>query len=167
MARANQHRNTNESSEAAATFAEETGRTGAEILTMTARMAEQSVARFSHMIGVGSGAGKTDEQHTRRMEVLQECGSALGKGYQDIWQECVSWTQGQFQANLTAVSRLMQCRTPQELIAAQNQLFGENIALAITANRRIADISKEMADHAAEKITELANQTEQAGKRAA
>ena len=133
----------------------------------TTGIAEQSAEQFSQLFGVGGDPEQTAQRYNRSVEALQECGGAVAKGYQDISREYVSWVQGQFQTTLSTFSRLAQCRTPQELIAVQNQLFGENIALMLNANRRFAEIAKEMADRAAEKITDLADQTEQEQRRAA
>ena len=58
MARTNQRPAAREiTDETVPKIAEETGRTGADILTMTARVAERSVERLSSMFGVGPGRG--------------------------------------------------------------------------------------------------------------
>lgn len=163
MARSTQQNAREAAAEAAGNIADETGNAGADILSMTARMAERSAERFSGMFG-GGDADAAAQRYARSAEVLQDCGRAVAEGCQELSREYLNWARGQFQANLTAFSKLAQCRSPQELIAAQNQLFGENVALALSANRRFAEISKEIADRAAEKITQLADQAPQAGR---
>jgi hypothetical protein len=164
MARNNQLR---ESNKPAGNLTDETSPARVDMLAMTARVAEQSVDGFSSMLGVGTDAERAAQQYTRNVEVLQECSSAFGAGYQEISSECVNWAQGQLHANLNAFSRWMQCRTTQELLAVQSQLFGENIALILIANRRLAEVAKKMADRAAGKITEMAGHMQQAENRAA
>jgi len=168
MARSTQRQAANDAgNEAAWKATDETIRTGADILNMNAWVAERSVEQFSSMFGIGRHADQATQTYGRSMEVLRECGTVFGKSYQDIAAEYVNWAQAQFRTNLSAVSRLLQCRTPQELLAAQNQLFGENLALALTAHRRFSEISKDMSDLAAEKIAELAEHTQDTEARAA
>jgi hypothetical protein len=162
MARGNQTAR-EAAAEAAGNMADEAGNAGADILSMTARMAERSAERFSGLFG-GEDAEATAQRYARSTEVLQDCGRAVAEGYQELSREYLNWARGQFQSNLTAFGKLAQCRSPQELIAAQNQLFGENVALALSANRRFAEISKEIADRAAEKITALADQGTPTGR---
>lgn len=165
MARHNQpHAGSNE---AAAGAAEEAGRAGADILRMTASAAEKSAEQFSQMFGMGGDSEQAAQRYSRGIGLLQDWVSAAANGYQDITREYLTWAQGQFQATTGALARLAQCRTPQDLVATQNQLLGENIALVLNANRRVAEIAKEVADRAAEKITRLADDAEQARKQAA
>jgi hypothetical protein len=152
--------------EAASRTADEVQKTGADILSMTTRMAERSTEQFSQFFGAGRDAELATRKYGQRMEVLQECGSAMAKGYQDISREYLSFARGQFEANVVAFSRLAQCRTPQELLAAQNQLFGESIALALKANGRFAEIAKEVADQTTASIEELADKNERADQAA-
>ena len=162
MARSNQHQTASEAAVSAATEAE---RAGADILSITARVAEKSAEQFSQIFGVGRDGEQSAERYSRGLEALQECAVVAAKGYQDFSQEYLNWAQGQFQTTWTTLARLAQCRTPQEVLAAQNQLLGENVALALNANRRFAEIAKDMTDVAAAKISALAEHTEQ--KRAA
>jgi len=101
------------------------------------------------------------------MGLLQNWALISGAGYRDISSEYVNWLQNQMQVNLASVSRIMQSRSPGQLVAAYNQLLGENIALILTLNGRIAGISKAAVDRAAERITELAEEAELARDQAA
>ena len=82
-------------------------------------------------------------------------------------REYVNWLQKQAQTNMTALFRLMQCRTGEQFVAAYNQLLGENIALALMFNGRVAEISKELVDRTAERMTEVAEQTRETKQQAA
>jgi hypothetical protein len=146
-----------EAQEAVNQTAEQAQRTGADILSISARMAERTVEQFSRALGAGRGE-LSCEHYARGLEVLADCGEAVARGYREISREYVRYAQSQMQTNLSALSRLSQCRSPQELMAAQNQLFGENVALALSANRRFAEIAKEMADTTAEKITTISDE---------
>lgn len=153
MARSNTQQN-----RASTEVFEETAAAGSEALGMARRAAERSSEQFSQLFGGSSrNAEEAAQRYSRGVEVLAECGTVVGKGYQELSRAYMTWLQEQYQANLSALSKLMQCRTPQELVAAQNQLLGENLALALTANRRFSEISKEVADQTAEKITHFSD----------
>ena len=64
MARSNQQQT---SSEAAASAATEAERTGANILSITARVAEKSAEQFSQIFGVGRDAEQTVQRYNRGM----------------------------------------------------------------------------------------------------
>jgi hypothetical protein len=140
---------------------------GENIATLSARAAEQSVNGFSRMLGWGQNPGDVMQQSRRGMEVVQAYARLLGNGYRDVSLECMNWARNQAQTNVTSLARIMQCRTPDQLIASYNQFVGENIALALTLNGRVAEISKEVVDRTAERIIEAAEQTQQAKNQAA
>ena len=140
---------------------------GANILTLSTRAAEQSAQGFSRMLGLGQNSGDVIQQSSRTMGLLQNWALISGAGYREISLEYVNWLQKQMQVNLTSVSRIMQSRTPDQLVAAYNQFVGENIALILTLNGRIAGISKAAVDRTAERITELAEEAELARDQAA
>jgi hypothetical protein len=140
---------------------------GENILTLSARAAEQSVNGFSRMLGWGRNPADVMQQSQRGMEVAQAWARFLGNGYRDISLEYMNWARNQAQTNVTSLARIMQCRTPDQLIASYNQFVGENIALALTLNGRVAEISKEVVDRTAERIIETAEQTQQAKDQAA
>jgi hypothetical protein len=163
MARNRQHE-VREASDEGVKAAEEMG---ANILALSARAAEKSVNGFSRMLGLGQNTHNVMQQSQRSMEVMQAWTRLLGIGYQDMSNEYMTWARNQMQTNVSSLARFTQCRTPDQLLACYNQLLGENIALALTLNGRLAEISKEVVDRTAERITEVAEQTQQAKKQAA
>jgi hypothetical protein len=140
------------------------GETGANIATLYSRAAEQSVEGFSRM---GHNADEMFQQSARGMELAQNWARTCGAAYQDMSREYVNWLQKQAQTNMNSLVRLMQCRTGEQFVAAYNQLFGENIALALMLNGRVAEISKEVVDRTAERITEMAEQAQETKQQAA
>jgi Phasin protein len=143
------------------------GEMGTNILTLSVRAAEQSINGFSRMLGLGQNTGDAIEQSRRGIEVVQAWTRLLGIGYQDMSKEYLNWARNQMQTNVTSVARFMQCRTPDQLLACYNQLLGENIALALTLNGRLAEISKQVVDRTAETIIDVAEQKQEAEKQAA
>jgi hypothetical protein len=156
-----------EAPEAADRGVKAAGEMGANIVTLSARVVEQSINGLSTMLGMGQNTGDVVQQSARGMEVVQNWMLLLGAGYRDISREYVNWAQNQVQTNTTSLAKMMQSRTPDEFLAAYNQLLGENIALALTLNGRIAEISKQVVDRTAERMTELAQQTQQTKDQAA
>jgi hypothetical protein len=129
------------------------------IFTLYSRAAEQSVNGFARMAGLGQNPGEVFQESARGLELGQNWARTFGAAYQNISMEYVNWLQKQAQVNVTSLLRLMQCRTAQQLAAAYNQLLGENIALALMLNGRVAEISKEAVDRTAESMTEMAEET--------
>jgi hypothetical protein len=163
MARNRQHQ-AREAADEGVKAAEEMG---ANIVTLSARVTEQSINGLSTMLGMGQHTGDVVQQSARGMEVVQNWMLLLGAGYRDISREYVNWAQNQVQTNTTSLAKMMQSRTPDEFLAAYNQLLGENIALALTLNGRVAEISKQVVDRTAERIIKLAEQTQQTKGQAA
>jgi hypothetical protein len=163
MARNRQH----EAREAADEGVKAAEEMGANILALSTRAAEQSVNGFSRLLGLGQNTEDVKQQSQRGMEVMQAWTRLLGIGYRDMTKEYMNWAQNQMQTNVNSLARFMQCRTPDQLLACSNQLLGESIALALALNGRLAEISKEVVDRTAERITEVAEQTQQAKKQAA
>jgi hypothetical protein len=143
------------------------GEMSANIFTLYSRAAEQSVNGFSRMVGLGQNPGEVLQESARGVELAQNWARTFGAAYQEISSEYVNWLQKQAQTNMTSLLRLMQCRTVEQLAAAYNQLLGENIALALMLNGRVAEISKEVVDRTAERMTEVAEQTREAKRQAA
>ena len=154
MARNRQH----ELRQAADEGVKAAGEIGASISSLPARAAEQSADGFARMFGFGRNAGDMAQQSVRGMQLVQDWTGVYGAGYRDISLEYAKWAQNQLQANLSSFFRIMQCRTPDQLFTAYNRLLGENIALALTLNGRVAEVSKAVVDRTAQKITEAAEQ---------
>ena len=139
---------------------------GAHIFTLSTRAAEQSVAGFSRMVGLGQSPSNVVEQTSRAMVLMQNWAVIAAGGFREISSEYMNWLQSNGLGNLTSLTRIMQSRTPDQLLSAHNQLLGENIARLLILNGRIAEISKEMVDRTADRITELAEETDLAQERA-
>jgi hypothetical protein len=142
------------------------GEMGANIYALS-RSAEQSVNGFSRMVGFGQSPREAFQESARGLELAQNWARTFGGAYQDISLEYVNWLQKQAQTNMTSLLRLMQCRTAEQLAAAYNQLLGENIALALMLNGRVAEISKEVVDRTAERMAEVVEQTRETKQQAA
>ena len=163
MARNRQH----EAREAADEGVKAAEEIGANILTLSARAAEQSVNGFSRLLGLGQNTEDVKQQSQRGMEVMQSLDPAFGhrvsryvEGIHELGAKPDA-DEHEFARQIHAMphagsaSRLLQ------------SVAGENIALALALNGRLAEISKEVVDRTAERITEVAEQTQQAKKQAA
>jgi phasin family protein len=83
-----------------------------------------------------------------------QSGTILAGGLQNISREWVDFTRKRIRQNLQHVDALANCRTPHELIAAHSDLFRDNMEDFVHSARRIAEISAQMAEEAARKMTD-------------
>ena len=109
------------------------GEIGATMFRLSAQAAEESVQGFSRMFGFGENAAEVFQQSGRGIEAAQNSALILGEACRDTYLEYAHWVQNQMQCNLASVSRIMQTRRPDQLVAAYNQLLGENVALLLTS----------------------------------
>ena len=96
---------------------------GATMFRLSARAAEQSLNGFSRMFGFGENAPDVFQQFARGTEAMQNSALVFAGAYRDVSLEYVNWAQNQMQSSSTALSRMMQNRTPDQLVAAYNQFF--------------------------------------------
>ena len=102
MARNRQH----EMRQAADEGVKTAGEMRENVLTLSARAAEQSVNGFSRMLGLGQNPGDAMQQWLRSMEIAQASARFLGTGYRDISLEYMNWARNQMQTNVTSLARI-------------------------------------------------------------
>jgi phasin family protein len=119
---------------------------------------EQSFGGFARAFGLsGENAQQAAEQSRRNMESIMQSGTILANGMQSVSRELFELARKRLEQNLQRTDALMHSRTPQDVMAAQSELFRENMEDLIETTRRIADISKEVAENAGRKMSELAS----------
>src|SRR5919199_5461392 len=163
---------TAEASQQAARASAEIARSNAETvqqimqsgLTMASQAAERSVEQFTSIFGLSDErAEETAQQSSRNIEAIAECNTVLARGFQDISREWVSLAQDRLQKNLDGFNALLRCRSLQDMIAVQSTLVRDNLEQMLGNGRRIAEMSVQVANEAAQKITA---QAEENAKRA-
>jgi phasin family protein len=98
---------------------------------------------------------------------VTEAGGILAQGMQKISSEWLNLAQHRLKMNLDGLGKLWACKTPQDLIATQSGLVRENIEKALENSRRIAELSIEVANEAADKINSTARESADHMRRAA
>ena len=91
----------------------------------------------------------------------------LAQGMQKISSEWLNLAQHRLQMNLDGFGKLLACKTPQDVIATQSDLVRENIEKVLENSRRIAQLSIDVTNEAAEKISSTARERADHMRRAA
>ena len=125
---------------------EAAGETASEL---TAR----SMRQFARASGVtGEDSQRATEQSCANLERIVQSGTAIAGAMQSISREWLAFAQKRMHENIDSVDHLVSCRTPQELFTAQSDLVRNNIDDFIQSTRRVAELSLQMANEAAEKM---------------
>jgi len=123
---------------------------------MASQLTEQSVQGFARAFGMsGERAEQAAAQSSRNMECFVQSGTVIAGAMQNISREMIDFTRKRVEQNLQRVDALANCRTPQEILAAQSDLFRDNLEDFVQSMRRISEISAEMADEAARRMSDL------------
>jgi phasin family protein len=122
---------------------------------MATQFTERSMEQFARAFGIsGESAQHATQQSSRNLESIVQSGTILASGMQNISREWVDFARKRMQENLNRADALVNCRTPQELLAAQSDLIRDNLEDFVQSTRRIAEISMHMADEAVRKMTD-------------
>jgi phasin family protein len=132
----------------AAAATQETIRTAVE---SAARTFQDSAEQIGQALGVSRQQGEEfAQQSSRNLEAVTQCNAILARGFQEISREWLSLAQHRFQRNLEGLQALASCRTAQEIVAAQTDLVREHIQEVVENGRRIAEVSMNVANEAAQ-----------------
>ena len=136
-------------------------------LSMASQATERSLEQFAQTFGFsGRQAEEAARQSSRNIEAVAEASTVLAQGFQDLSREWASLAQDRFRRNLDGFNELWGCRTLQDLAAVQSRLLRENLELLVNNSRRLAELSVEVADQAAQRITAEARETATRARRA-
>ncbi len=136
-------------------------------LSMASQATERSLEQFAQTFGFsGRQAEEAARQSSRNIEAVAEASTVLAQGFQDLSREWASLAQDRFRRNLDGFNELWGCRTLQDLAAVQSRLMRENLELLVHNSRRLVEMSVEVADQAAQRITAEARETATRARRA-
>jgi phasin family protein len=120
---------------------------------MASRLTERSMEQFARAFGIsGENTQHATRQSSRNLESILQSGTILANGMQNISREWVDFARKRMQQNLNHADALANCRTPQELLAAQSDLVRDNLEDFVQSTRRIAEISMQVADEAVRRM---------------
>lgn len=124
----------------------------------------QSLQFGSHPDG---GALGLSEEAAHNLRAVAQSSTTLARGLQDVSREVVTRTQQRLQRNLEGLHALARCRSLRDLVEVQSSLLRENLEQTIESNRRIAELTVQMADAATKSVAVQADRTAQRFNRVA
>ena len=93
--------------------------------------------------------------------------SELARGVQDVSREWFELSQKRLLKNLDGLSSLAQCRSVPDLMAVQTALIRDNLEQTLDNSRRMAELTRQLADEASRIVTAQSEKSLQRVSRAA
>ena len=122
---------------------------------MASELAGKSVERFARACGVsGESAQQATEQSARNFESIVQSGTILAGGMQNISLELLNFARKRLEQSMHRVEALVNCRTPQEVLAVQSDLVRDSLEDFVQSTRHIAEISSQMAEEAVRRMSD-------------
>jgi hypothetical protein len=122
---------------------------------MAGQLTERSMERFARAFGVtGESAQQATEASSRNLESIVHSATILAGGLQSISREWLDFARKRVEQNMHRFDALATSRTPQEILAAQSDLMRDNLEDFVQSTRRVAEISMQMADEAARRMSD-------------
>jgi Phasin protein len=114
------------------------------------------LSRASGLVGKNGDLGM--QQSLRNVETVMESGTAFASAIHNISREVVELTSNRLQQNMNVIDALTKCRSPEEFVRTQSEFVRQQIGDYVQSTRRIAEISLDMADQAADKASRSVGQ---------
>jgi hemerythrin-like domain-containing protein len=131
-------------------------------------MARRSTEQAARLFGLPSGnAEDLTGQTSENLRAVAQSGTALVRGFQDVSREMFELSQKRLQRNLDGLNQIARCRSIADLVAAQSSLLRDNLEQTLDNNRRIAELTIQVAEEATRGTTVQAQQTTQRFSRVA
>ena len=114
---------------------------------------ERVTDQFTNVLGFsGPKAEEVARQSTHNIEAVSHASTVLARGFQEVSHEVFELAQERLKKNTEALTRVAQCRSVQDLVAAQSELVRDNLQQLLDATRRIAEVSLRFAEEATRTI---------------
>jgi hypothetical protein len=121
-------------------------------LSLITRMAEDSTKEYVRVFSSsGRGAQQAAQQSSR---VTRGAAGTVGGNLNDISKEWINFVQRRAQRNVDHWNSLINCRTPQDVMAAQSTIFRENFEELLASWRRIAERSLNLREEVGRELSE-------------
>jgi hypothetical protein len=125
-------------------------------LDIASHFAEQSSSQIARSMGLSDEkAQDTAERSSRNIDAIVQSSRAYADVFQGISRELSNLCRERMDRNLEKMTDMMRSRTPQELIAAQSDLFRYNLEGFLQSSKRMAEASVRVADHATRQLSEI------------
>ena len=167
----------------AAKVGEQTARAGADMARRgveTARenleagldTAAQSFRRMTDQVTKvlgfnGPQAEELARRSSQNLQAVSQANTVLARGFQEASHEWISLAQERVTKNIDGLNRLAGCRSVQDFVAVQSDLVRDNLGQIIETNKRIAELSRHVAEEAAGIVQTQVDKTADAARRVA
>ena len=131
----------------ATTLPVDTVRAGAgAVLRASAQGAQRSMDQMTQLFGAVG-------ESTRSFAAVAQSGAAFSEAAREASREWTLWAQTRAKNQAAGFGALMQCRTPQDLIALQGRLVREEMELLLGASARVSALAADKTQDAARSLT--------------
>ncbi|EJW12979.1 hypothetical protein A33M_1323 [Rhodovulum sp. PH10] len=118
-------------------------------------IARHSADQFSKALGLsGDGVQQAAERTTANVDAIVESSSILTEMTKQVTKAWMDFTGERLEQNFDRAGRLLQCRTPQEMISIQSEIMRANLESWLDCTRRIAEKSVHSAEQAMQRAEE-------------
>ena len=107
------------------------------------------------------------DETSRNLQALAQSGTVLARGVQDVSREWFELSQKRLLKNLDGLSSLAQCRSVPDFMAVQTSLIRDNLEQTLDNSRRMAELTRQLADEASRIVTVQSEKSLQRVSRAA
>jgi len=144
---------------------QEAVRTSLSTASELARLStDQAMQLFNARKGDARSLG---DETARNLQAVAQTGTVLARGVQDVSREWFELSQKRLQKNLDGLSSLARCRSVPDFIALQTSLIRDNLEQTLDNSRRMADLTRQLADEASRIVSVQAEESLQRVSRAA
>jgi len=167
----------------AARVGEQTARAGADMYrrsTETARdslqsglnTANETVQRitdqFTQVLGFnGPQAEELARRSSENLQAVSQASSILARGFQEASNEVFRSVQDRMTKNMDGLNRLAGCRSVQDFVAVQSELVRDSLWQVIDTNKRVAELSVQVANEATRTIQAQTDKNTERARRVA
>jgi phasin family protein len=133
-------------------------------LSTASELARLSTDKMMQLVNARKGNARSlGDETSRNLQAV----AVLARGVQDVSREWFELSQKRLQKNLDGLSSLAQCRSVPDFMAVQTSLIRDNLEQTLDNSRRMADLTRQLADEASRIVTVQAEESLQRVSRAA
>jgi hypothetical protein len=131
-------------------------------LSTASELARLSTDQVMQLFNAHKGDARSPgNEMARNLQAVAQAGTVLARGAQDVSREWFELSQKRLQKNLDGLSSLAQCRSVPDFIAVQTSLIHDNLEQTLDNSRRMADLTRQLADKASRTVTVQAEKSPQ------
>ena len=137
-------------------------------LSTASELARLSTDQAMQLFNTRKGDARSlGDETSRNLQALAQSGTVLARGVQDVSREWFELSQKRLLKNLDGLSSLAQCRSVPDFMAVQTSLIRDNLEQTLDNSRRMAELTRQLADEASRIVTAQAEKSLQRVSRAA